>query len=129
LTVGKNSEFILFTRNNLYYNLKFSLSNILYKYEKLIPVLKLHSLLKNIYLFVPKRLLKPHPYINYTYRIIQARAPYERYDLLSGGYAVEQNGVRSQHSILPFTENTSPRNVAAVEKKELLTSYNLFFKG
>ena len=66
-----NSEFILFVRNNLYYNLKFRWSNILYKIEKLIPVLKFHSLLNNINLFAPKRLLKPQSYIRYYYRIIK----------------------------------------------------------
>lgn len=71
-TVGRNkSEFILFIRNNLYYNLKFRLSNILYKVEKFTPVLKFHSLLNNINLFVPKRLFKPQPYIRFTYRMIR----------------------------------------------------------
>jgi hypothetical protein len=65
------TEFILFIRNNLYYNLKFRVSNILYKIEKFIPVLKFHSLLYNINLFNPKRLFKPQPYIRFTYRIIQ----------------------------------------------------------
>ena len=65
------TEFILFIRNNLYYNLKFRLSNILYKIEKFLPVLKFNSLLKDINLFVPKRLFKPQPYIRFTYRIIQ----------------------------------------------------------
>jgi len=65
------SEFILFIRNNLYYNLKFRLSNILYKVEKFTPVLKFHSLLNNINLFVPKRLFKPQPYIRFTYRMIR----------------------------------------------------------
>ena len=74
--VGNNrtptaTEFILFIRNNSYYNLKFRLSNILYKIEKFIPVLKFHSLLYNINLFAPKRLFKPQPYIRFTYRIIQ----------------------------------------------------------
>nr|UZS77737.1 hypothetical protein [Lentinula edodes] len=71
MNVGNKSEFILFTRNNLYYNLKYRLSNIMYKIEKFIPVLKFYSLLNNINLFVPKRLLKPQPYIRFTYRIIQ----------------------------------------------------------
>jgi hypothetical protein len=71
LNVRNKSDFILFTRNNPYYNLKFRLSNIFYKIEKFIPVLKLNSLLKNIFLFVPKRLLKPHPNIGFTYRIMQ----------------------------------------------------------
>jgi hypothetical protein len=65
------TEFILFIRNNLYYNLKYRLSNILYKLERFIPVLKFNSLLYNINLFVPKRLFKPQPYIRFTYRIIQ----------------------------------------------------------
>ena len=46
------TEFILFIRNKLYYNLKFRLSNILYKIEKFIPVFKSHTLLNNIYLLV-----------------------------------------------------------------------------
>jgi hypothetical protein len=68
-----NSEFILFVRNNLYYNLKLRWSNILYKILKLIPVLKTHSLLNNINLFAPKRLFKPQPYIRYFFRIIKIR--------------------------------------------------------
>jgi hypothetical protein len=65
------SEFILFTRNNSHYNLKFSLSNILYIIERLRPVFKLNSLLKNIYLFFPERSFKPNPYISYRFRIMQ----------------------------------------------------------
>ena len=65
------TEFILFIRNNLYYNLKFRLSNILYKIEKFLPVLKFNSLLYNINLFNQKHLFKPQPYIRFTYRIIQ----------------------------------------------------------
>jgi hypothetical protein len=65
------TELLLFIRNNLYYNLKYRLSNILYKFERFIPVLKFNSLLYNINLFVPKRLFKPQPYIRFTYRIIQ----------------------------------------------------------
>lgn len=71
------TEFILFTRiagqlpGNSHYKLKFSLSNILYILERFRPVLKLNSLLKNIYLFAPKSLFKPQPYITYKYRIIE----------------------------------------------------------
>ncbi len=71
LSVGNKSEFILFMRNNLYYNLKFRLSNILYKIEKFTPVLKFNSLLNNINLFAPKRLFKPQSSIRFTYRMIQ----------------------------------------------------------
>lgn len=66
---GNNLDFILFIKNNLYYNLKYRLSNILYKIEKFVPVFKLYSLLNNINLFSPKRLLKPQPYIRFSYRM------------------------------------------------------------
>jgi hypothetical protein len=66
---GNNLDFILFIKNNLYYNLKYRLSNILYKIEKFVPVFKLYSLLNNINLFSPKRLLKPQSYIRFSYRM------------------------------------------------------------
>jgi hypothetical protein len=66
---GNNLDFILFIKNNLYYNLKYRLSNISYKIEKFVPVFKLYSLLNNINLFSPKRLLKPQPYIRFSYRL------------------------------------------------------------
>jgi hypothetical protein len=66
---GNNLDFILLNKNNLYYNLKYRLSNILYKIEKFVPVFKLYSLLNNINLFSPKRLLKPQPYIRFSYRM------------------------------------------------------------
>jgi len=66
---GNNLDFILFNKNNFYYNLKYRLSNMLYKIEKFIPALKLYSLLNNINLFSPKRLLKPQPYIRFSYRM------------------------------------------------------------
>ena len=66
---GNNLDFILFIKNNLYYNLKYNLSNISYKIEKFVPVFKLYSLLNNINLFSPKRLLKPQPYIRFSYRL------------------------------------------------------------
>ena len=66
---GNNLDFILFIKNNLYYNLKYRLNNILYKIEKFLPVLKFYSLLYNINLFSPKRLLKPQPYIRFSYRL------------------------------------------------------------
>jgi hypothetical protein len=66
---GNNLDFILFNKNNFYYNLKYRLSNILYKIEKFLPAFKLYSLLNNINLFSPKRLLKPQPYMRFSYRM------------------------------------------------------------
>ena len=66
---GNNLDFILFIKNNLYYNLKYRLSNISYKIEKFLPFFKINSLLNNINLFSPKRLLKPQPYIRFSYKL------------------------------------------------------------
>lgn len=68
---SNKTEFILFTRNNFFYSIKYRLSNIMYKIEKLLPVLKFYSLLNNINLFAPKRLLKPQSYIRFTHSVIQ----------------------------------------------------------
>jgi hypothetical protein len=60
LTLNKNDE---------YYKLNLILSNYFYKVRKFIPVVKLKSLLYNIRLFLPSRLLKPEPHIRFRYRL------------------------------------------------------------
>lgn len=114
MNVGNKSEFILFTRNNSDYNLKFSLSNILYIIEKLRPILKFNSLLKNIYLFVPKRLLKPHPYIGFNYRLIQINNNFKKNYLVSG----------QARLALPLAQNPEPGAESVGEAVNLITNYN-----
>ena len=107
------TEFILFIRNNLYYNLKFRVSNILYKIEKFIPVLKFHSLLYNINLFNQKRLFKPQPYIRFTYRIIQINNYFNNtnpaYSLLKNRGEDSKNLFSNYRSILPrgYSDSTA----------------------
>jgi len=96
----------LFIRNNLYYNLKSRLSNILYKVEKFTPVLKFHSLLNNINLFVPKRLFKPQPYIRFTYRMIRINNNFNfKKNFPAALKYQEEEGYKS---ILPQQGNVSP---------------------
>jgi hypothetical protein len=107
------TEFILFIRNNLYYNLKYRLSNILYKLERFIPVLKFHSLLYNINLFVPKRLFKPQTHIRFTYRIIQLNNRFnnmisqtESKGLFSNNKSILPKGYTSSFLIRTFEDNS-----------------------
>ena len=117
------TEFILFIRNNLYYNLKFRLSNILYKIEKFIPVLKFHSLLYNINLFNPKRLFKPQPYIRFTYRIIQINNYFNNTNTNLASPLLKNRGEDSNNlfsnyrSILPRGYSASPALTLTKNKK------------
>lgn len=99
INVGNKSEFILFIRNKLYYNLKYRLSNILYKVERFTPIFKFHSLLNNINLFVPKRLFKPHPYIRFTYRMMRINNNFKKTSSLA---------ITPQDQLLEFNSTTSP---------------------
>lgn len=52
-----------------YYKLNIRLSNYFYMIKNFIPVFKIRSLLYNIRLFLPNKLLKPEPYIRFNYRL------------------------------------------------------------
>jgi len=60
---------ILELKKDDYYKLNNSLSNYFYQIKRFMPVLKLRSLLYNIRLFLPKRLLKPEPSIRFSFRL------------------------------------------------------------
>ena len=64
-----NKELILQLKNDDIYKLNNRLSNYFYIINKFIPFFKLRSLIYQIRLFLPKRLLKPHPYIKFKYRL------------------------------------------------------------
>jgi len=60
---------ILELKKDDYYKLNYNLSHYFYQIKRFIPVLKLRSLLYNFRLFLPKRLLKPEPFIRLRYRL------------------------------------------------------------
>jgi len=124
INVGNKSEFILFIRNNLYYNLKSRLSNILYKVEKFTPVLKFHSLLNNINLFVPKRLFKPQPYIRFTYRMIRINNNFNfKKNFPAALKYQEEEGYKS---ILPPEGNVSPLAWPTAGREGVLIKINTY---
>jgi len=116
INVGNKSEFILFIRNKLYYNLKYRLSNILYKVERFTPIFKFHSLLNNINLFVPKRLFKPNPFLRYTYRMMRINNNFKKTSSLAITIPSEANGTLPSYKggtaatqrVLEFNSTTSP---------------------
>jgi Mitochondrial ribosomal protein (VAR1) len=63
-----NKDLILQLKMDDNYKLNNRLSNYFYIINKFIPFFKIRSLIYNIRLFLPKRLLKPHPYIKFKYR-------------------------------------------------------------
>nr|YP_009739426.1 ribosomal protein S3 [Tricholoma flavovirens]QIC20270.1 ribosomal protein S3 [Tricholoma flavovirens] len=63
-----NKELILQLKMDDIYKLNNRLSNYFYIINKFIPFFKIRSLIYNIRLFLPKRLLKPQPYIKFKYR-------------------------------------------------------------
>jgi Mitochondrial ribosomal protein (VAR1) len=63
-----NKDLILQLKMDDNYKLNNRLTNYFYIINKFIPFFKIRSLIYNIRLFFPKRLLKPHPYIKFKYR-------------------------------------------------------------
>jgi Mitochondrial ribosomal protein (VAR1) len=63
-----NKDLILQLKMDDNYKLNNRLTNYFYIINKFIPFFKIRSLIYNIRLFLPKRLLKPHPYIKFKYR-------------------------------------------------------------
>jgi len=117
INVGNKSEFILFIRNKLYYNLKYRLSNILYKVERFKTIFKFHSLLNNINLFVPKRLFKPQPFIRLTYRILRINNNFKKTSSLAitlpsatqrSPYSSNKGGTVATQRVLELKSSKSP---------------------
>nr|YP_009517288.1 ribosomal protein S3 [Tricholomella constricta]AYE93423.1 ribosomal protein S3 [Tricholomella constricta] len=52
-----------------YYKLNLRLNKFLFILNKFMPVLKYRSFLYKVSLFFPKRLLKPQPYVSFSYRL------------------------------------------------------------
>jgi hypothetical protein len=63
-----NKELILQLKKDEIYKLNNSVSNYIYIIKKFIPLFKIRSLIYKIRLFLPKGLIKPHPYIKFRYR-------------------------------------------------------------
>lgn len=63
-----NKDLILQLKMDDNYKLNNRVTNYFYIINKFIPFFKIRSLIYNIRLFLPKRLLKPHPYIKFKYR-------------------------------------------------------------
>ena len=63
-----NKELILQLKNDEIYKLNNRISNYIYIIKKFIPLFKIRTLIYKIRLFLPKGLLKPHPYIKFRYR-------------------------------------------------------------
>ena len=114
VNVGNKSEFILFIRNNLYYNLKSRLSNILYKVERFTSVLKFNSLIHNINLFAPKSLFKPQPYIRFTYRLRRINNNFKKNSPVDLNFK-EEEGYKSFY---PHKGNFSSRAYSRVDGRE-----------
>jgi hypothetical protein len=60
---------ILYLKKDKDYQFNLNISNYFYIIKKFMPVFKIRSLLYNLRLFFPKRLLKPEPYIRFSYRL------------------------------------------------------------
>jgi len=69
LKTHNNKDLILELKKDENYKLNITLSNYFYMIKKFMPVFKLRSLFYKIRLFFPKRLLKPEPYIRFSYRL------------------------------------------------------------
>lgn len=69
LNKHNNQDLILYLKEDEIYKLNISISNYFYEINKFIPFFNLRSLIYNIRLFLPKQLLKLHPYIKYKYRL------------------------------------------------------------
>ena len=63
-----HKELILQLKKDEIYKLNNRVSNYIYIIKKFIPLFKIRSLIYKIRLFLPKGLIKPHPYIKFRYR-------------------------------------------------------------